>query len=294
LETAGQATALICALAEKAHILSQAQYRMKAQTNSPAQTRRISIIKPLTFVDLETTGSIIGLDRIVEVGALKIMPDGEELEFETRVNPEMGITTEATKMHAITNPDVQRAPTFGGVAPRLADFLSDSDLAGYNLLNFDLPILQSEFQRVGHNLPMEGRRVIDVLDIFVRKEPRDLKAAYRFYCGREYEGAHSASADARACWHVLQGQVRRYKDIPKTAEGLGAYVAEHRKKRTLDSGGWFISRYGKPALARGKHQGMLIREVEERDPDYLDWMLSVGLPEDTIEVIRTVLPDFGR
>jgi DNA polymerase-3 subunit epsilon len=267
---------------------------MKAQANSTGEARGLSIAKPLTFIDLETTGSILGLDRIVEVGALKIMPDGQELEFETRVNPEMGITTEAIKVHAITNSDVHDAPTFVKIAPRLANFLSDSDLAGYNLLNFDLPMLQSEFQRVGFALPMEGRRIIDAMDIFVQKEPRDLKTAYRFYCGREYEGAHSASADARACWHVLQGQVRRYEDIPRTAEGLSAYVTEHKKKRTLDSGGWFISRYGKPALARGKHQGMLIREVEEKDPDYLDWMLSVGLPGDTIEVIRTVLPDFGR
>lgn len=154
-------------------------------------------------------------------------------------------------------------------------------------------MLQSEFHRVGLKLPMQGRRVIDVMDIFVQKEPRDLNAAYRFYCGREHEGAHSASEDARASWEVLLGQLDKYEDIPPTTEGLSNFVTEYRKKRSLDSGGWFISRYGAPAFARGKYQGKLIREVEELDPDYLDWMLSLGLPEDTIEVVRRVLPDFA-
>ena len=258
------------------------------------QARSILISKPLAFVDLETTGSILGLDRIVEVGVLKILPDHTELQFETRVNPEMAITTEATNKHGISDDDVLDAPTFGAVADPLATFLQECDLAGYNLLNFDLPILEAEFQRVGRPLAMQGRRTIDVLDIYVHKEPRDLISAYRFYCGHEYDRAHSAGADARACWEVLQGQINKYTDLPNTADGLGAFVAQYRKTRSLDSGGWFISRFGKPAFARGKYQGMLIREVEESDPNYLDWMVSVGLPADTIEVIRSVLPDFGK
>ena len=268
----------------------EAQRGMNKQT-SP---RQLSISKPLTFLDLETTGSILGLDRIIEVGALKIDPNGEESSFETHVNPEMAITPEATKRHGVLNTDVQHAPTFAEVGPGLRDFLSDTDLAGYNLINFDLPMLRSEFHRVGLSLQMQGRRVVDVMDIFVQKEPRDLKAAYRFYCGRKLDAAHSASADARACWEVLRGQLKKYQDIPRTTEGLSTYVAEYRKKRSLDGAGWFIPRYGQPAFARGKHQGKLIREVEELDPDYLDWMLSLGLQEDTIDVIRSVLPHFAR
>jgi len=260
---------------------------------SNRRSRNLIITKPLTFVDLETTGSVLGLDRIVEVGALKLLPDGREFEFETRLNPEMKITTEAARKHGIINADVENGPAFAEIAPKLVEFLRGSDLAGYNILNFDLPMLKSEFQRIGISFSMKGRRVIDVMDIFVHKEPRDLKSAYRLYCGRELDHAHSASDDARACWQVLQGQIKRYGDIPSTADGISTYVAEYRKKRALDSAGWFIARSGKPAFARGKHQGKLIREIEELDPDYLDWMLSLGLPEDTIEVIRSVLPNFG-
>jgi DNA polymerase-3 subunit epsilon len=268
----------------------QALYGMNKQDSR----RKLSIHRPLIFIDLETTGSILGLDRIVEVGALKVMPDGQEVEFTYRVNPGMAITPEATKRHGISNVDVAEAPAFVEVGARLLIFLGDSDIAGYNLINFDLPMLQSEFHRVGFKLPMKGRKAIDVMDIFVQKEPRDLNAAYRFYCGREHDGAHSASEDARACWEVLLGQLDKYDDIPPTTKGLSNIIAEYRKKRSLDSGGWFISRYGSPAFARGKYQGKLIREVEELDPDYLDWMLSLGLPEDTIEIIRSVLPDFAR
>ncbi len=250
--------------------------------------------RPLTFLDLETTGSIIGLDRIVEVGAVKLLPDGQELEFDQQINPEMGITPEATRLHGIKNTDVQNAPTFAIVAVQLSRFLDGSDLAGYNLLNFDLPMLRSEFQRVGRSFSTADRRVVDVMDIFVQKEPRDLRSAYRFYCARDYVGAHSASVDARACWDILKAQVSRYSDLPRTTEDLSEFIAEFRRKRSLDSGGWFITRFGKPAFARGKHQGMLIREVEETDPDYLDWMLSIGVPEDTIQVIKSVLPGFGK
>jgi DNA polymerase-3 subunit epsilon len=197
-------------------------------------------------------------------------------------------------MHGITNVDVAAAPAFGDVGPRLLVFLEDSDLAGYNLINFDLPMLRSEFHRVGLTLPMRGRRLIDVMDIFVQKEPRDLNAAYRFYCGREHDTAHSASEDARACLEVLLGQLNKYEDLSPTAEALSNFVAEYRKKRSLDSGGWFISRHGRPAFIRGKYQGKLIRDVGDLDPAYLSWMLSLGLPDDTIEVIRSVLPDFAR
>jgi DNA polymerase III subunit epsilon len=259
-----------------------------------SQRRSISITKPLAFLDLETTGRTIGLDRIVEIGVLKITADGKEEQFETRVNPEMRIPKEASRVHGIRDRDVQSAPTFGKVAPRLVRFLDRCDFVGYNILNFDLPMLQAEFRRVGTPLAVEGRQVVDAMSIYFLKEPRDLNAAYRFYCGSEHGGAHSASADARACWRVLQGQLRMYADLPNTPKGLSAFIAEHRKARTLDSGGWFETRHGKPAFARGKYQGRMIREVADSDREYLEWMLSTDLPKDTIAVISSVLRNFGK
>ena len=167
------------------------------------------------------------------------MPDQSELEFQSRVNPEMGITPEATRKHGITDAAVLESPKFSEIADKLATFLKGCDLAGYNLLSFDLPMLKAEFERIGHSFSTEGRRNVDVLDIYVHKEPRDLRSAYRFYCGREFRDAHSASADARACLDVLKGQLRKYEDLPRTTEGLATLVEEHRKLRTLDSGGWF-------------------------------------------------------
>jgi DNA polymerase-3 subunit epsilon len=263
-------------------------------TQPPSQPRQLTITRPLAFLDLETTGKTIGLDRIVEIGVLKAMPDGTEMTFGIRVNPEAPISTEATAIHGIADRDIQGAPTFRQIAPRLAKFLDGCDFAGYSILNFDLPMLQAEFRRVGTPLLVEGRQILDVMSIYVLKEPRDLNAAYRFYCGSEHRGAHSASADARACREVLQGQLRMYADLPNTPVGLSAFINEHSRARTLDSGGWFETRNGSPAFARGKHQGRPIQEVANSDPDYLEWMLSTDPPTDTIRVVRSVLPDFGR
>jgi DNA polymerase-3 subunit epsilon len=256
--------------------------------------RRVALIRPLAFLDLETTGKVLGLDRIVEIGVLKVMPEGDQVTFETRLNPEMRISQEATAIHGIGERDVINQPAFKDVAPRLANFLHGCDLAGYNILSFDLPMLSSEFRRVHIPFQVEGREIVDALAIFVQKEPRDLKTAYRFYCGREYENAHSAAADARACWEVLQGQVDRYADLPNTPNGLSTFITENRRKRTLDSGGWFEMRDGEPAFARGRHQGLPICEVAKIAPEYLEWMLATGLPNDTIKLLRSILPDFAK
>jgi DNA polymerase-3 subunit epsilon len=267
---------------------------MKIKTQLAPKTRSLSIRKPLVFLDLETTGRTIGLDRIVEIGILKVTPEGKEEELEARVNPEIRIPREATEIHGISDRDVQSEPSFEKVAPRLTRFLRGCDLAGYNIQNFDLPMLESEFQRVGLPLDLESRQVIDVMAIYFQMEPRDLKAAYRFYCGREHQEAHSASADARACWRVLQGQIRKYADLPTTPERISAFIAEHKRERFLDSGGWFETRDGNPVFARGRHQGRPIEEVMELAPDYFEWMLSTDPPNDTIKVIRRVLPSFGK
>ena len=254
----------------------------------------LKLKRPLAVIDLETTGKTPGLDRIIEVGILKVSPDGRELPFQTRVNPEMRIPPEASDIHGIADKDVRDKPTFRKIAPQISRFIEGCDLAGYNLSNFDLPMLNAEFERVGMPLRLSRRRIVDAMSIYFQKEPRDLRTAHKFYCGGNYDHAHSAFDDARACWHVLQGQLRMYEDLPKTPEGLSRFISDYKQGKTLDSGGWFEMRYRRPAFARGKYQGHLIREVEEIDPDYLDWLLKLGPPSDTIDVIRSVLPNFGK
>ncbi len=149
-------------------------------------SRKLALARPLVFLDLETTGRVIGLDRIVEVGVLRVALDGREIGYASRVNPEMRIPREATMVHGISDEDVRREPTFVKIAPRISRLLGGADLAGYNICNFDLPMLQSEFERVGIPFALKGRNVVDVMSVFFEKEPRDLAAAYRFYCGSSW------------------------------------------------------------------------------------------------------------
>lgn len=251
--------------------------------------RSIELSKALVFLDLETTGSA-GTDRIVEIGVFKVTPEGGSLEFQSLVTPGIPIPAEATLVHGIRDGDVGRCPTFGAIAAQLKGFLSGCDFAGFNLVRFDLPILQAEFLRVGQPFDIDGCNVIDLMVIFHQREPRDLKAAHQFYCGSEHKGAHSAFADARACWNILRGQLSIYPDLPVSPAALGAVIAEYRKQRTQDSRGWFEMRDDKPAFARGKQRGALLSEVAATDREYLKWMLSLDLPEDTITVIREILP----
>jgi DNA polymerase-3 subunit epsilon len=257
-------------------------------------SRKLALTKPLVFLDLETTGRVIGLDRIVEVGVLRVAPDGREIGYASRVNPEMPIPREATRVHGISDKDVRREQTFVEIAPRLSRLLGGADLAGYNICNFDLPMLQSEFERVAIPFTLKGRNVVDVMSIFFEKEPRDLAAAYRFYCGKEMKESHSAAGDARAAMDVLRGQLRKYPDLPSSPKGLSSFLGQRRKTKTLDEGRWFETRHGQPAFARGKYRGMLIREVWESDPDYVQWMFDAGIQHDTLKVIRTVIPDFEK
>jgi DNA polymerase-3 subunit epsilon len=225
---------------------------------------------------------------------LRLTPDGKEIGFTSRVNPEMRIPREATMVHGIDDEDVRKEPKFAEIAPRLSRLLAGADLAGYNVVNFDLPMLQSEFERVGVPLTLKGRNIIDVMTIFFEKEPRDLSAAYRFYCGKEMKESHSAAGDARTTLDVLRGQLRKYPDLPNTPKGISSFLAQRKRTRTLDEDGWFETRHGEPAFARGKHRGMLIREVWESDPDYVQWMSGIDIQNDTLKVIRTVIPDFGK
>ena len=188
-------------------------------------------------------------------------------------------------MHGITNSKVREQPTFSQLSTRLFRILSNCDLAGFNISGFDILLLQQEFKRVKLVFSVDDRRVIDVQRIYHQKEPRDLSAAYRFYCGTEYTGAHSALRDAMASSDVLDAQLTKYADLPNTAEELAEFCRGQAQSRFLDSGRWFESRDGKAHFTRGMYRGRALAEVAKSDSSYLDWMLTAEIPRDTAKFV---------
>jgi len=245
--------------------------------------------RPLIFFDLETTGLDLKRDRIVELAFIKWTPHGDILERERRFNPEMPIPAEATAVHGITDADVADEIEFCRVARSLDDMLEGCDLAGFNVRRFDIPMLVEEFKRCGVDFSMEGRRVVDMQNIFHREERRDLSAAARFYLGREHEEAHTALGDIRTSAAVLGGQLERYPHVPRDLEGLHAYCEEYSPTRTeLDR--WFSPEDAGRVFQRGKHKGRTLAEVAAEAPDYLMWMIGADdMDAEVIDVVRSAL-----
>ena len=278
---------------------------------------RFRLDRPLVFFDTETTGPDPGTDRVVQIGLIKLHPDGHEELFrdtgEVLVNPERPIPHESTQIHGITDDMVKNAPTFEKLADALVEFLAGSDLAGYNLLRFDVPLLQAEFSRAQERRNRTGRpaaqplwdplgggadpaaaapvRILDPQVIFHRREPRDLSAAVRFYCGHELQGAHGALADTRASLEVLLGQVRRYPDLPADVDGL------HRESnppdsRFVDRTRKFVWRGGEPAVAFGRqHRDRTLRDLAQ-DFDgrgYLLWMQGADFSPEVKKLVGDAL-----
>ena len=244
--------------------------------------------RPLAFVDLESTGIDPARDRIVEISVVRIDPDGRRETRTRRVNPECPIPAEATAVHGIRDEDVRDEPSFRQIARALLEFFGDADLAGFNVRRFDLPLLEREFRNAGLDMGLSRRRVVDAMAVFHRKEPRDLEAAVRFYLGREHEGAHGAEADAEAACLVLDAQLERYGDLPRTVEELEAWCQPVRSD-AADRSGKFAWRDGQVILAFGKHQGRALREVAREDRHYLAWMLRQDFPADARSLVEGAL-----
>jgi DNA polymerase-3 subunit epsilon len=254
-------------------------------------SRRFQHERPVAIIDLETTGTNVATDRVVQVAVLKLEADGSEQEFQTLVNPQIDIPADATRVHGISDADVQGKPTFRELAPTLLELLSGCDVVGFNLSRFDLPLLQAEFRRTEHSFSLDGRSVIDVMTIFHAKEPRDLSAAVKFYCGYEHKEAHSALGDVRATRDVLESQLQMYADLPTSSEQLAEFCSDIRPSTFLDSGCWFQMRNGQVVFAKGKkHNGRQLQAVAAEDPSYLKWIMGLDdLPNDTKEVIQKVM-----
>jgi DNA polymerase III subunit epsilon len=256
--------------------------------------RLLELARPLAFFDLETTGTDVGQDRIVEIAVVKLLPDRTETMFQSLVNPGIPIPPSATEVHGIRDADVHAKPTFAQIAAGLAGFLDGCDLAGFNVMRFDFPLLKAEFNRAGMDWPEQEPRVIDAHVVYQEKERRDLAAAVKFYCGVEHSDAHSALSDARATRMVLEAQIRHYSDLPNRVEGLDGFCKEARLNRFADSGYWFSNKDGVLTFSKSRHRGDSLMEVARTDLGFLEWMLSIDVPADTKEVVRRALADAGR
>lgn len=245
----------------------------------------IQLDRPLVFFDLETTGVDTKADRIVELALIRLSPQGDVLEKVRRFNPEMPIPPGATEIHGITDDDVKDEATFAQRARSLVTLLDGCDLAGFNILRFDLPMLDNEFHRVGIEFDVSGRRLIDMQTIFHREEPRDLTAAARFYLGREHPEAHTALGDIRTSAAVLSAQLQHYAELPRDLDGLHEYCAESTQYLGPLSD-WFRGVDGGLQLRKGKHRGLPLDEVARIDADYLRWIR--GLDDTRREVAEAI------
>ena len=260
------------AIPEEARGRSSALERLEAlRPTARKLALRLGLQRPLVHLDLESTGTDVSEDRIVEIAALKLDSSGDTILHSKKVNPGIPIPPGAAAIHGITDDDVAGCPEFGGIASKVAAFLAGCDLAGYNIAGFDLPLLEAEFRRAGVEFSLEGRRIVDAMRIFHTREPRNLEGAVRFYCGRDIEDAHSAEADTLSSFEVLVGQFKRYPDLPLDLDELDR---TSRPPEWFDRSGKLIWQDGELCLNFGKHKERALSEVVTADPGYLDWILG--------------------
>ncbi|MCF8295053.1 MAG: 3'-5' exoribonuclease [Bacteroidales bacterium] len=236
----------------------------------------LNLKKPVVFLDIETTGLSIVTDRIIEIGLVKIHPNGNNETKTLRINPGMEIPASSTAIHKITNEDVANKPSFKELAHSIANFLEGCDLAGYNINMFDLPLLAEEFARTEVDIDLKKHKVIDVQVIFHKMEQRTLTAAYQFFCKQELSNAHSAEADAVATFEVLKAQLDKYPGLKNDMEYLSSFSTHHNY---VDFAGRLIYNAQKEEVFNfGKHKGKLVSEVLRTEPSYYGWMLDGDFP----------------
>ena len=245
----------------------------------------LQLNKPIAFLDLETTGINLGTDRIIEIAIVKILPDGSKNIKRKLLNPGIPIPKSSTDVHGITDEMVKDAPTFKQVAQELKQMLDGCDFAGYNSNRFDIPLLMEEFLRAGVDFDMRNRRMIDVQNVFHKMEPRTLGAAYRFYCNKNLESAHSAEADATATHEILIAQLTRYPELGTTVESILKIMGEDQ---IVDFARRFIMDNGTEVFNFGKYKGRAVADVLKSEPQYYDWMMKGDFPQHTKQKLTEI------
>lgn len=248
---------------------------------------KLNLKNPVVFFDLETTGVNITTDRIVEICYLKVLPNGNEASKTLRVNPQMHIPEASTAVHGITDDDVKDCPTFKEIGREIAKEFEGCDLAGFNSSRFDIPLLAEEFLRAGIDFDMGRHKSVDVQVIFHKMEQRTLSAAYKFYCDKNLEDAHSAQGDTRATYEVLKAQLERY---PATLKNDMDFLAQYSTfTKNADFAGRIIfDEKGIEVFNFGKYKGMSVSEVLKRDPGYYSWILQGDFALNTKQVLTRI------
>ena len=245
----------------------------------------LHLTKPLAFIDLETTGINLATDRIIEIAIVKVLSDGKRSVKRKLINPQIPIPKQSSDLHGITNEMVKDAPTFKEVAQELKQMLDGCDIAGYNSNRFDIPMLVEEFLRAEVDFDMKGRRLLDVQNIFHKMEQRTLSAAYKFYCNKVLDGAHSAEIDATATHEILIAQLERYPDLGTSIDSVLKLIGE---EPIVDFARRFIMENGVEIFNFGKYKGRAVAEVLRVEPQYYDWMMKGDFPQYTKQKLTEI------
>lgn len=254
---------------------------------------QLKLKNPLVFFDLETTGTNIVSDRIVEISYLKISPNGMEESKTMRINPGCPIPAESSAIHGIYDEDVANAPVFKAVAKMIAKDIEGCDLAGYNSNRFDIPLLAEEFLRADVDIDLMKRKFVDVQVVFHKMEQRTLSAAYQFYCEKNLEDAHTAEADTKATYEVLKAQLDRYPDLQNDVEFLSKFTSFNRN---VDFAGRIVyNDKDEEIINFGKYKGQKVEDVLRNDMGYYGWMMQGDFPLYTKKVLTNIkLRMFGK
>lgn len=247
---------------------------------------KLSLTRPLCFFDLETTGVNVAKDRVVEISILKIFPNGNKESKTWLVNPEMPIPPQTTAVHGITDEKVANEPTFKQLSKDIYSMIKGSDLAGFNSDRFDIPLLAEEMLRAEIDVDFKKHLTVDVQTIFHKMEKRNLSAAYKFYCGKDLDNAHSAEADTNATYEVLKSQIEKYDELENDVSKLSAFSI---RRKSVDFAGFvIIDEDGDAAFNFGKHKGKKVVEVLGREPGYFSWLLNADFPRYTKKVLTAI------
>ncbi|MBW8683685.1 3'-5' exonuclease [Chitinophaga rhizophila] len=245
----------------------------------------LQLKRPLAVIDLETTGTNVATDRIIEIAIIKVFPDKTVQSKVKRIHPGMPIPAASTAIHGITDEDVKDCPTFKQCANELRQYMDNCDLAGYNSNRFDIPLLVEEFLRTGLDFDVKDRKFIDVQKIFHLMEKRTLSAAYKFYCDKDLENAHSAEADALATYEILEAQLNRYEQLQAEVAPLADFTKEDEY---VDFARRMVMQNGVEMFNFGKYKGRAVREVLKIEPQYYDWMMKADFPLNTKQKLTEI------